>query len=325
MSSIKNEPYDLGAAAQNLYQMIGDIAGITVEVQGNLLAMGVRNESATATIFLQGAQLSHYKQRDKPSVIWLSETSEHQQGKPLRGGIPLCWPWFGDLNKNPEPVKEQLSINNAPTHGFARNQLWNLDRIEVINHEETLVALRLDVDKLSFNGWSFPATLLMTFTIGKQLSIDFSVENTGEESFSYSTALHSYFPVNNIHEAKVFGLENCNYHDCLDDWAIKTQADVITFTEETDRLYYFEPREGSKDMIIKDQNHSINISSTYSHSCVVWNPWIEKSKTLSGFANDDYLTMLCVETARAGKDFVTLAPGESQVLKLVIESIGLNA
>ncbi len=126
-------PVDIGQQMQQLYSQFGDLPGISIELHKQLLAIRVENKQATATVFLQGAQLSDYQKQGEQPIIWCSPHCDYQNGQSLRGGIPLCWPWFGDLARNPEPVRQHINqTTDAPAHGFVRNRLWSLSTVEIL-------------------------------------------------------------------------------------------------------------------------------------------------------------------------------------------------
>ncbi len=321
---------DLGQQMQQLYQRFGDIDGITIELHKELLAIQVNNEQANATVFLQGAQLSQYQRQGERPLIWNSPLCDYQSGKPLRGGIPVCWPWFGDLNRNDKQVQTQINTINPAAHGFARTAQWQLEDIVRVDAGHTRLQLSLPITADEHSEWPFASQLSLQLDIGDQLELCFTVHNQSMQAFSYSAALHSYFAVSDIDDIVINGLEQCNYIDCMDNWHSKQQQTSLIIDQEVDRIYYLNDRsnntETEQPISIIDQgwNRAINIASQGSNSAVLWNPWIEKSKHLSNFADDAYQKMLCIETANAAADFVTLEPQQSHQLILRLSSVAFN-
>ena len=319
---------------QALYQSYGELEGVSIECQKELIAIGITNECARAEIFLQGAQLTGYQRHGEAPVLFLSKDCQFKQGSPLRGGIPICWPWFGDLNKNSTEVKDQFStsfIAAAPAHGFVRDIDWGVKDIRIVDAKETLVILECDIPLDNAFGWPFSACLVYEVSIGETLKSRLTVKNSGDKPFTYSAALHSYFKVDSIMKTKITSLNNIFYIDALKGWDKYQQQDDVVFNREIDRIYLFSSDDkgssghGSQDhdlqghsIDLNDSKRVLKIESAGSASAVVWNPWVEKSKTLSQFSDDEYKSMVCVETANAADDMVTLAPSQKHILSVEI-------
>ncbi len=314
-------PIDLGTQMQQLYRDFGELPGITIELHQQLLAIRVDNEKASATVFLQGAQVSHFQPDGCKPIIWCSDQCNYTHGSPLRGGIPICWPWFGDLNRNPVEVKQQIAGNSdttlLPPHGFARNQLWELASIDIVSADTTQLTFRLILDGSEDSTWPYACELTYIVTVGSALSLQLSIDNKSHDTVNFSSALHTYYSVDAIEHTAINGLEGCRYTDCLDEWKEKDPQNQLLIDAEVDRIYW-----GATDRItiVEKNQRSIIIESDGSRSTVVWNPWIEKSARLPQFPNSGYQNMLCVETANAGRDFVQLAPNQTHKLAVTIYS-----
>ncbi len=325
--------YDLAEQLQALYKRWGDLAGVRIELYGDLIAISVENSQAQATVFLQGAQLSHYQrnfqQENEPAIIWSSDACTHRTGQPLRGGIPVCWPWFGDLDRNPENIRKMVVKQDAtnseveiPAHGFVRNQEWRLDHINIVNDDLTEVALTLEIDEEDEPLWPYRCSLQLTLQIGAHLKSSLKVTNNDQQSIYFTGALHSYLRVGDIANVLVDGLDGVSYIDALQDFQTFKQQGAIDFQGETDRIYYDAPAITT----IQDQSlrRSITLRGEGSSSTVIWNPWIEKGRRLSCFNEDDYSSMVCVETCNAHTDFVCLEPGQSHTLAVTIDSTAID-
>lgn len=310
---------DLAQQLQQLYSQFGDTPGITIELHKELVAINVKTNKATATVFLQGAQVSHYQRHHEQPILWLSPTEAYRQGQALRGGIPICFPWFGDLAKNPSPLlKQTTDTGGFPAHGFVRNQDWQLKAITLIDEATTQLQLEKNITADESAAWPFNCILTATINIGCDLHIDFQVLNTDQQAFYYTSALHSYFAVNAISTIDIEGLDGCHYIDCLDQWQNKQQQQSLRIDQEVDRIY---KNNGQRLSIIDRQlNRKLHIDSQGSNSVVIWNPWIEKSKTLSSFEPDMYQKMLCIETANADHNLIHLQPQQQHNLHLHISS-----
>lgn len=299
---------NLAEKIQALYAKYGSLKGVTIELHKQLIAISVKNEAASATIFLQGAQVAEYKRVGERPLLWLSEACDFKAGKSLRGGIPICWPWFGDITRNPAGLTQQLDekvLAQLPAHGLVREQDWALDSVERVDSETTQVVLSLAVS--SSEQWPFPALLQLTVTVGVELDVKLTVENTGSEAFNFTTAFHSYLNLSAVSACEVVGLEGCNYFDTLDDWQVRKSNLPITIDREIDRVY---TNVGSPTVLNDSKfNRSISVMPLNAPDLVVWNPWIDKAKRLSHFNDDAYTQMVCLETASVLDNVIELTPG----------------
>jgi len=240
--------------------------------------INVASEFCSAKIFLQGAQLTEFTPAGKKPLIWVSSEEDYQEGKSVRGGIPICWPWFG-VNPNPD----------WPIHGVARTSLWRAD--EVTEQDEQInVSLTLPMTLVDETYWPHKSKLKVEFVLTTKLEVRLTTTNLSNQTITFTQALHTYFPTPAITETQVDGLQGSQY---------------IEFGEGP-----FE-RITTPDGIIE-------VGRENSSSCVLWNPWIEKSKRLSNFADDEYHTMLCLEAANVMDDSAVVAPGESHTLATTI-------
>lgn len=306
----------LASTLQTLFEQYGQIPGVSIECQKELVAIGIRNKVAEAEIFLQGAQITRYQHRQGKPTLFLSEACEYRVGEALRGGIPLCWPWFGSLDKNHPIVKAALSsLNSAPMHGFVRERDWQLDAITTPSDKLTIVELSYKTSAQE-PLWPFATTLQYRIEVGEVLSVALKIINSDSRTIHFSGALHTYLAISDIDNITIHGLENSAYIDALDNWQHKQQQGDITIQQELDAVYQSLPEKYQITLI--DKHKALRLASLGSRSVVIWNPWIEKSKHLSQFYHDDYQHMVCIETANTVDDFVTLAPGQEHTLALVL-------
>ncbi|WP_046004157.1 D-hexose-6-phosphate mutarotase [Pseudoalteromonas rubra] len=249
-----------------------------------------------AKIYLQGAQITEFIPAGQKNLLWVSEDETYLEGQSIRGGIPICWPWFG-VHAEPD----------WPAHGFARKQVWRAERVE---EDESAIRIVLSLPMVSIDRtfWPHESSLTVEFVLSDQLEVKLTNTNTGSETFSLTQALHTYFPTPAIAQTRVDGLQGAQYIEFGE--GPFTQDEVVTFARETDMVYTQAP----EVQIIETPDGKIEVGREHSSSCVLWNPWIEKSKRLSNFRDDEYHTMLCLEAANVMDDAVTLAPGESHTL-----------
>lgn len=232
-----------------------------------------------AAISLQGAQLLAWQPTGEQPVIWLSEASEFTAGVPIRGGVPLCWPWFGPAGK--------------PLHGFARNLLWTLSEHQA-NDQNVTLTLTLTESAQSLNYWPHPFTLVARFTLGH--SCNLVLESQGD--YQAQAALHSYFTVGDISKITVSGLGE-RYIDKVQDGAQGQQQGDLRFTGRTDRIYT-DPESVS---LIHDAalQRTIEIHHHHASDVIAWNPGAELSASMADMMDEGYQTMVCVETGRVSQ------------------------
>jgi len=253
----------------------------------------ITNKSASAKIALQGGHLFSFK-RDT-ELLWVSEKSRFEEGVAIRGGIPICWPQFG-------LVKD----SKLKQHGYARTSIW-----ELIQSEEkenlTIVTLKLKTSK--HKDFDFNCEVMVTFYIGEELIIELKTKNLDTKEMKITQALHTYFDISDISNISISGLQNKPYLDALDT-KIKKQDGEVTIDTEVDRVY----QEVDSDIVLQDIHKKTTIKNTNSSSVIVWNPWVNKCHNMADMKDDGYKKFICIESANAIDDFITLQTGEIHTL-----------
>lgn len=275
---------------------------------GGLTVARINNVLADARVALHGGHVMGYQPCGGDPVLWVSRCSHFQGGEPIRGGIPVCWPWFGGHPTDP----------GQPSHGFARLLNWEVHDTETLPSGATRLCLTL-ADAGPFRSvWPYAFELRSEITIGAELRLRLVARNRGDRPFAVTAALHSYFAVSAATDIVVRGLEGCTYLDTVGDVTSGTQEGPIVVAEETDRIYL----DTETDCLIEDPGlgRAILVAKQGSRSTVVWNPWVAKSARMPDFGDDEYKTMICVETTNADKDIRTIEPGEEHALETVINS-----
>lgn len=257
----------------------------------------ISNSFASAKIALAGAHIISYTPAGGSELFWMSEKSDFEYGKAIRGGIPVCWPWFGD------------KPGEANKHGYVRNEKWSVKAVADLKDGSTLVTLELSDKDLKFSKAAFPFNVQMTFYIGKHIEVTLTACNLGDEPVETASALHTYFAVSDISNVKISGLENAEFSNRVvgADPAPVSESEAVVIDCEVDRLYI----NTSSAVTITDSGNGkvIKIEKCGSNSTVVWNPWIAKSSKMADFAADGYRTMVCVEAVAAFDDARILYPG----------------
>ncbi|MCE9684793.1 D-hexose-6-phosphate mutarotase [Shewanella sp. AS16] len=259
--------------------------------------LDIETDLCKARIFLQGAQIDYFQPKGKPPLLWVSGADDYQPGNGIRGGIPICWPWFG-MHPNPD----------FPQHGIARTRIWSLASIEM-RAQQLELRFELTLDEQDKRFWPHDSRVSVLFSLGDSLSVSLNNHNTGSRPISLTQALHSYFPIGDIHQLRASGFSGAKYIE-FGAGPYPQEDDTVTFERETDRVY----TDLGEVQWLHTPNGTIEVAREHSHSAVLWNPWIAKSQRLSRFNPDDYLSMVCLEAANVLDDGLTLAPGESHSL-----------
>ena len=279
------------------------------EGKGGLTYIGVKTGLAEAELTCQGGQIMAFTPAGEKPVLWESELCWHADDKPLRGGIPVCWPWFGP----------HATDSTKPPHGFARSTPWAVKDIEENADGTVKVTFYLDETLVSC-GCGKPFLLEIAYTIGKSLTAAMTTVNKDNAPFEIATALHTYFCVGDIEKVTVSGMDGVTYDNRvvgLEETGL-TQKGDITFGIEVDRIYYCE-----NTVVINDpvMGRKIRVSKSNSRTTIVWNPWIKKAQSMPDFGDEEYHGMLCVEAANALSDKVIIPVGGSHTLTQTIEVI----
>lgn len=274
-----------------------------------LEALRVHHPGFEATLALQGAHLVHFAPTGDSNWLWMSTAARFEPGVAIRGGIPVCWPWFGDPEHNPESVKERIQTTKA--HGFARTAQWSVDAIEETSGQVSII---LALEATAGIPWTGQARVTLSFRFRPtELSLQLTTHNTGKEPLTITQALHTYLPTDKIGITHVCGFDGCHYVDTVESWQRKIQRGDIGFDGETDRIYQDAP-----NLRIHAPPHCYRLKARGSQSTVVWNPGPEKARRLSDFPDDAWTGMLCVETANAAEDGRQVAPGNSHALSMTL-------
>ena len=281
----------------------------------------IRHGQAELLVAQQGAHILSYQLAGQPPLIWLNDEAVFKTGKSIRAGVPVCWPWFGIFDRNPQSVQAMRASKEAPSaHGFVRTMDWELGGIEA-EGESLKVEFLLPCPEGGFPGWPHQVDLKLSIRLDEQLHIHLTSHNQGADAVSISQALHSYFAVSDVRNVHVEGVDGLNYIETLDNWKTVTQTGDLRFAGETDRIYLDVPPQLS--IVDPAWERRIVLTSNGSRTAVIWNPWINRAAALSDMADDGWQRMLCIETANVMGDAVKLAPGASHTLGVSIASKSL--
>jgi len=279
------------------------------EGRGGLRRIVVSDSLCDAEIYLHGAQVTHFQPRGCEPLLFLSQRSFFAAGKPIRGGVPICFPWFGPNTEDP----------SQPAHGFARLVDWQLESITRGADGTKSTEFSLRSGPMTRRWWSSDFIARYQVTSGAELSISLAVHNPSVLPIRFEAALHTYLHVGDVRQASVTGLERSSYLDkMLAGERVAASGAPVRFTGETDRVYL-----ATRDTcIVHDPvlNRRLVVEKSGSESTVVWNPWIAKAKSMQDFDDDEWPRMLCIETANVGQAGVTLAANQSHTMTVKIRA-----
>lgn len=269
---------------------------------GGMTAVKLRNVRGSAEVMLQGAHVTQWSPAGAKPVIWLSPAAKFAPGKSIRGGVPICWPWFGPHG----------SESTYPAHGFARTVPWEI--VASASEGDTdVIRLRLLDSETTRAQWARPSELTLEIRVGADLELTLTTRNIGKFPITVGEALHTYFAVGDVRQARIQGLDGLSYIDKVDGFKTKLQKGAVTIDGEVDRIYL----DSSDDCTIDDPawKRRIRIAKRESRSTVVWNPGPAKAQQMGDFGGPDgHLGMLCVESGNAADNVVSIEPNASHSL-----------
>jgi glucose-6-phosphate 1-epimerase len=283
------------------------IAGAAQITAGNggLPRVQVSTPAATAEIYLHGAQLTSWRPAGFEEVIFLSKQSQFEAGRAIRGGIPICFPWF--RNKVGDP--------KAPSHGFVRTKAWQLDSV-TREGENVVISLSTVSNDATRAWWPHDFRLEHRVSVGAVLVQELVVSNTGSATLSFEEALHTYYRVGGAEAIRISGLDGVDYLDNTDNNRDKRQEGDVVFTGPTDRAYINTTHPvGILDATL---GRRVRLDKENSRTTVVWNPWIEGAHALPDLGDDEWREMACVEASNIRDFGIAIAPGEHHTMKTTI-------
>jgi len=265
----------------------------------------VATEKCLGAIHLHGAQVTSWKPAGTPEVIFLSSKASFAEGKAIRGGIPICFPWF----------RAKTDDATAPQHGFARTTRWSLDSIQNAS-EGVVVIMSMTHDAATRALWPHDFRAKFSATFGSKLVLEFTVTNTGAAPFRFEEALHTYHAVGDIRSARIRGLDGAAYLDNTDDNREKKQTGELAIARATDSAYL-----GSQQPIVLLDpllNRKVHIAKQNSNSTIIWNPWEDAANKMADMGAGEWQKFLCAEAANIRRDAIALHPGDKHTLTATI-------
>ena len=276
------------------------------ELEENMAFITISNKYADADICLYGAHITNFKPHKTMPVLWMSPDSKYQEGSPIRGGIPVCFPWFG-------PHKTDSSL---PQHGFGRLMYWNVMETASLPTGETMVRLQLCSSVETKTYWNHDFCAEMTVIVGKTLTSTLKITNNSSVPFEYSCALHSYYYVSSIEEIAIEGLLNTKYYNQLEPGDFIQETPLLEIRKAETRHYY----NIETDCIIIDTlfNRRIRVAKLGSKITTVWNPGEETCLKIDDIPDDGFHNFVCIEAVNAFNNVIKLVPGETHETSVII-------
>jgi D-hexose-6-phosphate mutarotase len=296
--------------ATSSWQKALEIPGRVLFSEGNgeLPQLEIDTAWSSAEVYLHGAHITHFQKKNEPPILFMSQLSRFNKDTPIRGGIPVIFPWFGPRE-------------GEAAHGFARTQTWELREVAPLATGGVSLRLSLPDSPAAALFQKFSADYIIT--IGQTLTAELTVTNLSpHQDFTFESCLHSYFNVGDISAISITGLKGVDYLDKTENFARKTErAEHIKISRETDRIYL----DTTAPVEIHDSNlqRRIRIEKTGSLSTVAWNPWVDKAEQMPDFGGDEFQKMVCVESGNVAENRVTLPAGKTASLKIEISVLPL--
>ena len=275
-------------------------------IQGNLVSANIKNKFAEATICLYGAHIMSYKPLGEKDLLWMSPKSYYEEGKPIRGGIPICFPWFG-------PHKTDSKM---PLHGCVRLFNWNVIKTRSLSNGETMISLEIVSSEDTKKYWPFDFKAQLDVICGRKLEVNLTIINTDYRSFDYTCGIHSYFNISEISNIKIEGLMGSTYFTTFSEEYKLQDSQYIEVKQEENRRHI----DTEADCIIHDAGFKRKIlaSKRGSKSTVVWNPWTESIKNMHDLPEDGYKSFICIESVNAFNDIISINPGKHHTTSAII-------
>jgi len=274
--------------------------------ENGLVYLNVSNKYADASICLYGANVTSFRPYHSKEILWLSPKSSFEVGKPIRGGIPVCFPWFGPNKTDPK----------QPQHGFGRLMYWDVSETANQPGGETMIRLQLCASEETKFYWPHEFCAELSVLVGKTLEVNLKITNQSAESFEYTCALHTYYHISSIENISITGLLGASYHNQSEPCEFIQESPKIKICKAETRHYH----NTEANCMIEDPDfgRKISIAKAGSKITTIWNPGKETSAKIEDLPDDAYLCFVCVEAVNAFDDVIRLTPQESHTTSAMI-------
>ena len=288
------------------------IPGVASVCEGNggLARIRITGSQAEGEMYLHGAQVTSWKPAESDEALFLSTKSHWQEGQAIRGGIPICFPWFRAKADDPK----------APAHGFVRTRSWQLESI-VEDKSGVRVTMSTESDDQTRRWWPAEFRLMYRAVFGSNLTLELVCTNTGKTDLRFEEALHTYNRVSNVANVRLQGLDAVQFLDNTDSNRAKVQRGDVTIASATDNAFI--GTQNDVDLIDPELRRRIRLKKAHSLTTVVWNPWRDGAVRLGDLGDGEWTKFLCVEASNILTASVTLGPGEEHKMTAVLSALKL--
>ena len=275
------------------------------EGNGTLPRVQISGSRGDGEIYLHGAHVTSWKPAAYDEALFMSTKSRWQEGQAIRGGIPICFPWF----------RAKANDSQAPAHGFARTRMWQLESI-VENEYGVAVSMFTESDEQTRHWWPAEFRLVHRVTFGTELRLELVCTNTGTAPLRFEEALHTYNRVADVEQVRLQGLDSVHFLDNTDSNKENTQLGDLGIASQTDSAYM--NTQHAVDLVDPKMHRRIRLRKNNSFTTVVWNPWRDKASELHDLGDGEWRQFLCVEASNILDAAVNLAPGQEHKMIAVL-------
>ena len=282
--------------------------GVSFSMQENIMMINVQNAFASAQITTHGGCVLSYTPNNGEDLLWVSPTAIYNGQKPVRGGVPVCWPWFG----------ANAQDASAPAHGFVRNAVWHLDHVANLDSGVTEIVLSFDSNADTLAIWPHNFHLALKIEVGEKLAMSLITSNLNDHDIQITEAFHTYFNVADARNLVINGLEGSTHLDKLSGAPAESQIETLTLVPPMDSVYL----DQTGDVSIADAGHQrrIVIEKQHADSAVVWNPGPETVKGFADVPDDLWPEFVCVEAGNIFDNAVMIASGDKHTMTMMLSS-----
>lgn len=275
---------------------------------GGLPKLRITTSAGSAEIYLHGAQVTSWQPAGEQEAIFLSRHSRWENGKAIRGGIPICFPWFRAKTDDPK----------APAHGVVRTKGWRLESLSD-EQDTVVVTLATESDEQTRSWWPYEFRLVHRIRVGAELTLELNVTNTGDGPFHFEEALHTYYRVGNVERLHIQGLDGAAFLDNRDENSRKQQAGDLVLTQATDNAYV--DTEHAVEVVDPVLGRRICLEKQNSITTVAWNPWKDGAAALADLGDEEWQQFVCVEASNILAGGITLAAGAEHTMTATIRLV----
>lgn len=288
------------------------VPGIATVREGNggLPRVEIAGLLAEGEMYLHGAHVTSWKPAGHDELLFLSTKSLWEEGRAIRGGIPICFPWF----------RAKVDDPRAPAHGVVRTTMWQLESIRQ-EEGQVVVSMWTESNEQTRRWWPGEFRLVHRVRFGSELSLELVSTNTGSTSLRFEEALHTYHRVGDVGQVRLEGLDKVRFLDNTDLNQEKTQRGEVEIAAPTDNAYL--DTESEIDLLDPALRRRIRLRKSNSRTTVVWNPWREGAASFKDLGKNEWKQFLCVEASNILGAAIDLAPGEEHKMTAVLSLVKL--